>query len=70
MSRTCFEHLIEDLEQMIQVEPLENDLFRSAEASTPFVVSFWQEGSEALTWIQRKPILHVSLELLVNTLEQ
>jgi hypothetical protein len=31
------EHLIQDLEQMIEVEPLENNLFRSAKAPARYI---------------------------------
>ena len=64
------EHLIKDLQQVIQVKPLENDLLRSAKASTCFIVSVFNINSRVLTWINWEPILHMPLELLMNALEQ
>ena len=63
-------HLIKDFQQVIQVKPLEDDLFRSTKASTRFVVSYFIIHLGLLTWIDWKPILHMPLELLMDTLEQ
>jgi len=70
MRGTYFEHLIQDLQQVIQVKPLENDLLRSAKASTCFIVSYLDIHPRVLTWIDREPVLHMPLKLLMNALEQ
>ena len=63
-------HLIKDFQKVIQVKPLEDDLFRSTKASTRLVVSSFRIHFEVLTRIDWKPILHMPLELLMNALEQ